>query len=171
MKPVVELPPLPAKYFKEEKKGPSYKQQAKIEEGISIEEMLEKFGETEIKLSQKELLGMAPKLREALKDLLSKRRVPTSNNNIVVDRDQEEEKLDWTYASLNKLGTVQKIQTEAKNKEGNPVKVWEVKEPLTQYLTAVPVEKRERLVFTIEKEESQSAETMHQEKCFFLNCS
>lgn len=163
MRPVVDVPPLPAKYFREEKKGPSYKQQARIEEGISIEEMLDKFGETEIKLSQKELLAMAPKLREALKDLLSKRRVPTGENNAFeASMIEEDTKNEWLYTNVKDLGKAKKVQTVARDKGGELVEVWEVEEPLTQYLTTLPPDKRDCLVFTVETSEIKSAGNMGQ---------
>jgi len=74
-KPVVEVPPLPAKYFRQfQIKDTLSKSKASIEEGIKAENILERMLEGEMTIMLKELWAIAPKLRTTIKEILTSRR-------------------------------------------------------------------------------------------------
>jgi len=74
-KPVVEVPPLPAKYFRQfQIKDTLSKPKASIEEGIKAENILERMLEGEMTIMLKELWAIAPKLRTTIKEILTSRR-------------------------------------------------------------------------------------------------
>jgi len=61
--PVVDVPPLPAKYFRQfPRRDMPIKNRAPIEEGIKAEEILDRMLEGEMKVTPKELWAVAPKL-------------------------------------------------------------------------------------------------------------
>jgi len=71
-RPVMEVPPLPVKYFRQfQRKEIPAKSKAPIEEGIKTSDILERMLEGEMKVTPKELWAIAPKLRTALKDILT----------------------------------------------------------------------------------------------------
>src|SRR5262249_21062556 len=109
VKPVVEVPPLPARYFRQEekKKNPAYKHLTKVEEGVDLEELLSRFEGNQITLTQKELLALAPRLREAMKDNITKKRVPTKD--VAVLEEITEEKDDGDQESEDEVETTCKI--------------------------------------------------------------
>jgi len=79
-RPVVKVSPLPAKYFRQfQRKEIPVKPKALIEEGIKTSDILERMLEEEIKVTPKELWAIAPKLRTALKDILTSRRLNIDN--------------------------------------------------------------------------------------------
>jgi len=68
----VEVPPLPAKYFRQfQKKEISSRPKAPIEEGVKAEDILNRILEGEMMVTLKELWAIAPKLRTALKEILT----------------------------------------------------------------------------------------------------
>ena len=72
-RPVVEVPPLPAKYFRQfQRKEIPAKPKALIE-GVKTLDILERMLEGEMKVILKELWVIAPKLWTALKDILTSR--------------------------------------------------------------------------------------------------
>jgi len=75
-RPVVEVPPLPAKYFRQfQRKEVPAKPKALIEEGVKTSDILERMLEGEMKVMLKELWAIALKLQTALKDILTNRRL------------------------------------------------------------------------------------------------
>jgi len=70
--PVVNVPLLPAKYFRQiPKKDSLLKNKAPIKEGVKAEDILDRILEGEMKVTPKELWAIAPKLRAALKEILT----------------------------------------------------------------------------------------------------
>jgi len=70
--PVVDVPSLPAKYFRQlPKKDTPVKNKAPIEEGVKVEDILERMLEGEMKVTPKELWAVVPKLCMALKEILT----------------------------------------------------------------------------------------------------
>jgi len=70
--PVVDVPPLPAKYFRQiPRKDLPLKNKAPIEERVKAEDILNRMLEGEIKVTPKELWAIAPKLCAALKEILT----------------------------------------------------------------------------------------------------
>jgi hypothetical protein len=92
MRPVVEVPPRPARYFKETRKAPSYKHQTQVEENVNIKEVLTRIFGKEVTLMTEEILAIAPKLREMWKELISKCRVPTGTNLITQKTNQKKKR-------------------------------------------------------------------------------
>jgi len=70
--PVVDVPPLPAKYFRQiPRKDLPLKNKAPIKEGVKAEDILDRMLEGEMKVTPKELWAVTPKLRAALKKILT----------------------------------------------------------------------------------------------------
>jgi len=68
----VEVLPLPAKYFRQfQKKEIAPKPKAPIEEGVKAEDILDRILKDEMTVTPKELWAIAPKLRTALKEILT----------------------------------------------------------------------------------------------------
>jgi len=69
---VVDVPPLPAKYFRQiPRKDLPLKNKAPIEEGMKAEDILDRILEGEMKVTPKELWAVTPKLHVALKEILT----------------------------------------------------------------------------------------------------
>ncbi|KAF9440015.1 hypothetical protein P691DRAFT_623724, partial [Macrolepiota fuliginosa MF-IS2] len=77
MKPVVELPPVPAKFAPQvkEKKIREYRHQAPVEKEVDIEEVVDKTMAEKVSISYSELMALSPKYRNACKDRLTKKRI------------------------------------------------------------------------------------------------
>jgi len=89
--PVVDVPPLPAKYLRQfPRRDMPVKNRAPIEEGVKAEEILDRMLEGEMKVTPKELWAVAPKLRAALKEILTSKR----SNKDESREDQTQEKED-----------------------------------------------------------------------------
>jgi len=74
-RPVVEVPPLLVKYFRQfQRKEIPARPKAPIEEGVKTSDILERMLEGEMKVTPKELWAIAPKLRTTLKDILTSQR-------------------------------------------------------------------------------------------------
>ncbi|KAF9440210.1 hypothetical protein P691DRAFT_628025, partial [Macrolepiota fuliginosa MF-IS2] len=166
MKPIVEVPPVPAKEWRE-KRTPSYRHQAQVEEGVDIEELLTRFVGNEVKLTQKELLAIAPKVREAYKDMIVKKRIPTATTVQEVEAEPdlgtEEEELDLAsieFVSVNTLAAPVKVCERSVDPLGQYIQTWWVKDPVMQYLDTLPVNDRERQIFTVAKEVPVAAKDM-----------
>jgi len=68
----VEVLPLPAKYFRQfQKKEIPPKPKALIEEGVKVEDLLDRILKGEMTVTPKELWAIAPKLQMALKEILT----------------------------------------------------------------------------------------------------
>jgi len=87
---VVDVPPLPAKYFRQfSRKDMPVKNKAPIEEGVKAEEILDRILKGEMKVTPKELWAMTPKLRAVLKEILTSKRLNKDESR--EDKDQEKE--------------------------------------------------------------------------------
>ena len=70
--PVVNVPPLLAKYFRQiPRKDLPLKNKAPIEEGVKAEDILDRMLAGAMKVTPKELWAVAPKLHAALKEILT----------------------------------------------------------------------------------------------------
>jgi len=88
--PVVDVPPLPAKYFRQiPRKDLLLKNKAPIEEGVKAEDILDRMLEGEMKVTPKELWAIAPKLRAALKEILTSKQSAREepNQDLEIDSD------------------------------------------------------------------------------------
>jgi len=71
-RPVIEVSPLPAKYFRQfQRKEIPAKPKAPIKKGVKTSNILERMLEGEMKVTPKELWTIAPKLWTTLKDILT----------------------------------------------------------------------------------------------------
>jgi len=88
--PVVNVPLLPAKYFRQfSQRDMPVKNRAPIEEGVKAEEILDRMLEGKMKVTPKELWTVAPKLRAALKEILTSKR--SNKDESREDKGQEKE--------------------------------------------------------------------------------
>jgi len=70
--PVVNVPPLLAKYFRQfPQRDISVKNKVPIEKEVKAEEILDRMLEGEMKVTPKELWAIVPKLQAALKEILT----------------------------------------------------------------------------------------------------
>ena len=70
----MEVSPLPAKYFRQfQKKEIPSRLKVPIEDGVKAEDILDRILEGEITVMPKELWAIVPKLRTALKEILTSR--------------------------------------------------------------------------------------------------
>jgi len=80
---VVEVPLLPAKYFRQfQKKEIPSRPKAPIEDSIKAEDILDRILEGEMTVMLKELWAIAPKLRTALKEILTSRHASTEGKEL-----------------------------------------------------------------------------------------
>jgi hypothetical protein len=115
-----------------EKRGPAYKHKAPIEEKGDMNEMMERLLGGSVTFTTEEILRMAPELREELKKIISKKRVPTEEIKEVKCVEKlvyEEEEVE--YLSNFSQATVQ-VLTQACGKMPKGALV--VSDPVVQYL-------------------------------------
>jgi len=132
---VVDVPPLPAKYFRQFPwRNMPVKNRVPIEEGVKAEEILDRMLEGEMKVTPKELWAVAPKLRVALKEILTSKR----SNKDEYREDKGQEKKDnqpqKKVVLVNSLESPEKWQEVIEIKNGEVVKVWTVADPVLQFL-------------------------------------
>jgi len=83
----VEVPPLPAKYFRQfQKKEIPLRLKAPIEDGVKAEDILDRILEDEMTVMPKELWAIAPKLRTALKEILTSRRASAEGKELSLEQ-------------------------------------------------------------------------------------
>lgn len=162
LKPVVEVPPMPARYMREQKQ-PNYRHKTEIEDGVELASILERILAGDVSLSQKELLALSPKLREAYKDQIAKKRVAIKNINAVSVEDvpsSEEVRPNNTLVQVSTLAKPEKVAEQVLDTEGRPYLTWRITDPILQYLESVSREDRERQVFSMDKTGLATAKDM-----------
>lgn len=153
LKPVVEVPPLPARYMRE-KKPQSYKHQTEVEEGVDIGSILERLLKEDVSLSSKELLAIAPKLREAYKDQIAKKRVAVKLAEALLEEDELEatiEKPVESFVQVSSLARPEKVAEKVLDPDGRPYLTWRITDPILEYLESVPRDERSTKVFSLGK--------------------
>lgn len=166
LKPVVEVPPVPAKYFRQEenKKQPAYKHATKVEEGVDLEELLSRFEDNRITLTQKELLALAPRLREAMKNNITKKRVPTKEVAVLAEVGEETEGESETDPEDGVASTCQFISVNALRTEPlaeRPVEETDEfvgSDPVLQYLSRFSSEESRTMIFSVGEKDRSSAQ-------------
>jgi len=141
------------------------KNRALIEEGVKTEEILDRMLEGEMKVTPKELWAVAPKLRAALKEILTSKR----SNKDESREDQSQEKTDnqpqKKVVSVNSLESPEKRQEAIEIEDGKVVEVWAVADPVLQFLEKLSPEERSCQIFAIEekrdKEETVALDMAH----------
>ncbi|KAF7773662.1 hypothetical protein Agabi119p4_5829 [Agaricus bisporus var. burnettii] len=171
MKPVVEVPPMPARYYTEQRKAPSYRHQTQVEEEVDIKDVLARLFGKEVTLTQQELLAMAPRLREMWKEVISKRRVPINHIEDTGEETAKENDEDntsssqvmtetWDVVALDTLESPKKIQQLAKDAQGQYIQTWRIDDPIMQYLSTMTLGDREKQVFSITNKDIIAAKGM-----------
>jgi hypothetical protein len=156
LKPVVEVPPMPARYMREQKQ-PNYRHKTEIEEGVELTSILERILSGDVSLSYKELLALSPKLREAYKDQIAKKRVAVKT---VLRTDLEEIVPMHNLVQVTTLAKPEKVAEQVLDPEGRPYLTWRITDPISQYLESVPREDRSRQLFAMEKTDLITAKDM-----------
>ena len=150
--PVVDVPPLPAKYFRQlPRKDAPAKNKAPIEEGVKAEDILERMLEGEMKVTPKELWAVVPKLRAALKEILTSKWSVKEGPDVALEA--KESRPQKNLVSVNCLEEPQIGQESLEVEDGEIVEVWAVADPVLQFLEKLDPLEREYQVFSMEKEE------------------
>jgi len=151
--PVVDVPPLPAKYFRQFPwRDMPVKNRAPIEEGVKTEEILDRMLEGEIKVTPKELWAVAPKLRAALKEILTSKCLNKDESREDKGQEKEDNQPQKKVVSVNNLESPEKRQEAIEIENGEVVEVWAVADPVLQFLEKLSPEEHSCQIFAIEKE-------------------
>ena len=149
-RPVVEVPPLPVKYFRQfQRKEIPAKPKAPIEEGVKTLDILERMLEGEMKVTLKELWAIAPKLQTALKDILTSQCLNTDNKE--ASRAPVREVAETHLIELDNLTELVAVQTEVEIAPGETTELWTVKDSVVQYLETLHLMERPYQVFASEE--------------------
>ena len=82
----MEVPPLAAKYFRQfQKKEIPSRPKVPIEDGVKAEDILDRILEGEMTVTLKELWEIAPKLRTALKEILTSCRASAEGKGLSLE--------------------------------------------------------------------------------------
>jgi len=154
--PVVNVPPLPAKYFRQfPQRDMLVKNRAPIEEGVKAEVILDRMLEGKMKVTPKELWAVAPKLQVALKEILTSKCLNKDESR----EDQSQEKKDnqpqKKVVLVNSLESPEKRQEAIEIEDGEVVEVWAVADPVLQFLEKLSPEECSCQIFVIEEKEEK----------------
>jgi len=151
--PVVDVPPLPAKYFRQFPwRDMPVKNRAPIEEGVKAEEILNRMLEGEMKVTPKELWAVAPKLRAALKEILTSKCSNKDESREDKGPEKEDNQPQKKVVSVNSLENSEKQQEVIEIENGEVMKVWAVADPVLQFLEKLSPEEHSCQIFAIEEE-------------------
>ena len=103
-----------------------------------------------MKVMPKELWAVAPKLRTALKEILTSKR--TAKEDASQTLEPKEESTVQKIVSVNSLESPERRQEIMEVEDGEVVEVWTVADPVLQFLEKLPLEERECQIFSIEAE-------------------
>ena len=154
MVPVVEVPPIPARYMRQiPSKAPVYRYKAPVEDGIDPNSIAERILESEVKLTSRELMAVSPKVRAATKNSIVAKRTE------VEDEEQSDKEAfakapsrEVTAAIIetNQLEAPSIVAGQVLDEDGRSVDAWTISDPITQYLATLTPEQRTHQVFSIE---------------------
>jgi len=151
--PVVDVPPLPAKYFRQFPwRDMPVKNRAPIEEGVKAEEILNRMLEGEMKVTPKELWAVAPKLRAALKEILTSKCSNKDESREDKGPEKEDNQPQKKVVLVNSLENSEKQQEVIEIENGEVMKVWAVANPVLQFLEKLSPEEHSCQIFAIEEE-------------------
>jgi len=125
---------------------------APIEEGVKAEEILDRMLEGEMKVTPKELWAVAPKLRAALKEILTSKRSNKDESREDQTQEKEDNQLQKKVVLVNGLESPEKRQEAIEIEDSEVVKVWAVADPVLQFLEKLSPEERSCQIFAIEGE-------------------
>ena len=161
-KPVVEVPPLPAKYFRQfQKKDTPPKPKAPIEEGIKAKDILERMLEGEMTVTPKELWAIAPKLRTVIKEILTSRW--TNQEGKETAREPLRKVLESNVIEMDSLTEPLPVQAEVEVTPGEKTELWTIKDLVVQFLETLHLAERRYQVFASEEcsQEESALEMAH----------
>jgi len=139
--PVVDIPPLPAKYFRQfPQRDMPVKNRAPIEEGVKAEEILDRMLEGEMKVTPKELWAVALKLRAVLKEILTSKRSNKDESREDQSQEKEDNQPQKKVVLVNSLESPEKWQEAIEIEDGEVVEVWAVADPVLQFLEKLSLE-------------------------------
>ena len=151
--PVVDVLPLPAKYFRQfPRRDMPVKNRAPIEEGVKAEEILDRMLEGEMKVTPKELWAVAPKLQVVLKEILTSKRSNKDEPREDKGPEKEDNQPQKKVVSVNSLENPEKRQEAIEIENGEVVEVWAMANPVLQFLEKLSPEEHNYQIFVIEKE-------------------
>jgi len=123
----VEVPPLPAKYFRQfQKKEVLPKPKVPIEEGVKAEDILDRILEDEMTVTPKELWAIVPKLQTALKKILTSWRASTEKTEL--SREQPRQITEPNVVEIDSLRGPLTIQAKIEVIPGEKTELWTVKD-------------------------------------------
>ncbi|KXN84442.1 hypothetical protein AN958_12607, partial [Leucoagaricus sp. SymC.cos] len=170
LKPVVEVLPVPIKYnktpieTKDTRSNPSYRHKAEIQAGVDIDHVLSKVIDQGVLLLLKEILVVAPQLRDKFIKVLCKKRVPVAEIKLMLQDDslELEEQLSEApvYVAVNSLEAPAKVCNESLDPMGQYLQTWQVNDAVLQYLKELSPAERKCQVITISSEEVNAARDM-----------
>jgi len=156
----VEVPPLPAKYFRQfQKKEIPSRPKALIEDGVKAEDILDRILEGEMTVMLKELWAIAPKLRTALKEILTSRRASAEE----LAHEQMRPTPETNVVEINSLQGPMAVQAEVEVAPGEKTELWTVKDSVVQFLETLHPSERASQVFASEEcaREASTPEMAH----------
>jgi len=114
--PVVDVLPLPAKYFRQiPRKDIPSKNKAPIEEGVKAEDILDRMLEGEMKVTPKELWAVVPKMQMALKEILTSKHLVRDELNQDLETDNNQPQCqgcaEWGWSDLELLQSGRELTT------------------------------------------------------------
>ena len=128
------------------------KNRAPIEEGVKAEEILNRMLEGEMKVTPKELWAVAPKLRAALKEILTSKCSNKDESREDKGPEKEDNQPQKKVVSVNSLENSEKQQEVIEIENGEVMKVWAVADPVLQFLEKLSPEEHSCQIFAIEEE-------------------
>jgi len=151
--PVVDVPPLSAKYFRQFPwRDMPVKNRAPIEEGVKAEEILDGMLEREMKVTPKELWAVVPKLQAALKEILTSKCSNKDKSREDKSQEKEDDQPQKKVVSVNNLESPEKRQEAIEIENSEVVEVWAVADPALQFLEKLSPEEHSCQIFAIEEE-------------------
>ncbi|KAF8994694.1 hypothetical protein BDQ17DRAFT_1430849 [Cyathus striatus] len=153
------------------------KNMAKIEKDVSAERLVDQIMDTEITISQKELLALAPSVRADLQSRLAAKRTAIDNVNKPFEKradvpvrsvnTEQVKPAHWTgkskYETTKRIlaSDLALVKIERKSWKGTGTgperQVWKVDDPVSQYLLGLPEEIREERYLAARESETLRA--------------
>jgi len=158
----VEVPPLPAKYFRQfQKKEIPSRPKALIEDGVKAEDILDRILEGEMTVTPKELWAIAPKLRTALKEILTSHHASAEGKELA--RSQTRQTSETNIVELDSLQGPVVVQAKVEVAPREKTELWTVKDSVVQFLETLQSSERVYQVFASEEctREASAPEMAH----------
>jgi len=158
----VEVPPLPAKYFRQfQKKEIPSRLKALIEDGVKAENILDRILEGEMIVTPKELWVIASKLWTALKEILTSHRASAEGKELACE--QMRPIPETNVVEIDSLQGPMAVQAEVEVMSREKTELWTVKDLVVQFLETLHPLERAYQVFASEEcaREASAPEMAH----------